>query len=150
MIRRLLTAILAIPLSLNGLWMECAEAKAHGPAPATAAAQQPAQVAEAKPACQGNVMCPLHKPAQTASSKQASQPEPAITANTQQERTGAICLLSPDGSGTSIAAIGFVYAPPAPVQALELTAKVQLVSKEFVAITYADASLPTATPPPRA
>ena len=95
-------------------------------------------------------MCPLHKPAQTAASKQTSQPEPTIAANTQHERTGAICLLSPDGHGTSIAAVGFVYAPPAPVHAFELTAQVQLANKEFASIPYADASLPTATPPPRA
>ena len=63
MFRRLLTAILLLPLSLNGLWMVCSEAEASEPAAAVAesAGQQIARVAEAKPECKGNAMCPLHK-----------------------------------------------------------------------------------------
>lgn len=156
MLRRLLTAILLLPLSLNGLWMVCSEAEAAEPVPAAAQSAAPAAapVAEAQPACKGNVMCPLHKAAAQsvahASPTTNTEHESVLTASTQSERSGAICLLSPDGKGTSIAAIGFVYAPPAPVLAFVANDVISAVPFESSHLSYTDVQPPSNTPPPRA
>lgn len=138
--------LLLLPLSLNGMWMVCAEAEAGAPVNASVNSE----VAVAQPECSGKVMCPLHKLAAQAASAPADDEGSAIAATTRTETTGAICLLSPDGTSNSIAAIGFVYAPPAPVQDFELSEINGKELVEFASITYCDATLPNATPPPRA
>jgi hypothetical protein len=71
-------------------------------------------------------MCPLHQP-----------------------ETGAICLISSNGEGTSIAAVLFIVAPPLTVE----TAAPAFVARKAVAEVssrYVDPSLAGSTPPPKA
>jgi hypothetical protein len=151
MIRRFLTLLLLLPLSLNGMWMVCAEAEASESAPPAAATPEGQAAASAvEPACSGNVMCPLHKPTAQASSGAVPGDDPVMTASSQGAASGAICLLSLDGASTSIAAVGFVYAPPAPALTFEAAEEIAAAPTEFSSITHADAPLANATPPPRA
>jgi hypothetical protein len=82
MLRRLATLVLLVPLSLNGLWMLCAEEQAVSEPVDIAAG-----TADVDPDCAK--ICPLHQP-----------------------ETGVICLISSNGDGISLAAILFVVAPP--------------------------------------
>lgn len=149
MMRRVLTLLLLLPMSVNGMWMVCAEAGV--PASPPSAAQSGADATATAPSCQGSAMCPLHKPAAAASdASDAGHDEARLAGAGPAGPAGAICLLSPDGSGTSIDAVGFVYAPPAPGQGLEVREKISEMPADFRAAVYADAPPSNATPPPRA
>ena len=126
MSRTLATLVLLVPLSLNGLWMVCAESPTGLPvqdAPEAA----PVEVSSAAPHCSGS-MCPLEKPAET----------------------GAICLLSSTGDGSSIAAFAFVVAAPASAVSVIASERSMAERSEFATTLYADASLNHTSPPPRA
>lgn len=120
MLRRLATWILLIPLLSNGLWMLCAdEGKAPAPAPQRAAA------ATENPKCK--TMCPLEKPVET----------------------GAICLISADGDGRSIAVFAFALAIPPAVESLVAPATFSYRTPEQTA-KYRSPAPFHLTPPPKA
>jgi hypothetical protein len=151
MLRRLLTLILLVPLSLNGLWMVCAEAEAAEPPAAESTNSQPGEVAKAAPACTSDAMCPLHKAVATAkvSDKTQAQEQVAVAQN-HSSQAGAMCLISPGGNGTSIAAIGFLYAPPLAAVDFGTPQEIVLEAVEQPSFAYLDSELPDDTPPPRA
>jgi hypothetical protein len=123
MLRRLATFVLLVPLSLNGLWMICAEDET---AAETVSASAAIDASDAEGAEHCAQMCPIH------------QPEP-----------GAICLISSNGDGTSLAAIFFVVAPPPAAETLTAA----FVVRESVpepAAQYSNPSLAGSTPPPKA
>ena len=120
MIRRLATFALLVPLFLNGLWMVCAD----GQSPSEPAAT-PTETAAAAPHCT-KAICPLEKPA-----------------------TGAICLISSNGDGSSIAAFMFAVAQPPAAETLFADVVVVAVTAEQPAI-YENPTLSGSTPPPRA
>ena len=126
MLRRFATLVLLVPLSLNGLWMVCAESPTDSPVP-DAPEAAPVDVASAVPHCSG-AMCPIEKPAET----------------------GAICLLSSTGDGVSIAAFAFVVAAPAAAVSMIASEISVAAQSEFATTLYADASLNHTSPPPRA
>ena len=152
MFRRLLTLILLVPLSLNGLWVVCAEAGTPESTPTTEP-QKAAGDESSEPVCAGAAMCPLHKAAAEHAETEAT-PDDAqdqLTAQYHVEQTGAMCLIfSPDGKSTSIAAIGFVYAPPAATVNLGTPQTIVLEVAETASSAYLDALSPGETPPPRA
>ena len=131
--RTLLTLLLLVPLSLNGLWLVCADSATGDSEPAVPATE----VAKAVPECTGSAMCPLHTQASDKPTEAAAQP-------------GAICLISPDGKSSSLAAVGFIYAPPACAVSISFAEIVTFETSEYVSATYADAFISNATPPPRA
>ena len=147
MFRKLLSLMLLVPLSLNGLWMVCSEANAAEPS----ATHEPSAVAAL--VCAGNSMCPLHKPAAKADTPDnvgdSASDDHAISASADMA-PGAICLISPDGTGVSIAAIGFVYAPPVAAQAVVYNEQTSSIPVAAANCAYCDALLIHATPPPRA
>ncbi|MBI4478564.1 MAG: hypothetical protein HY651_00925 [Acidobacteria bacterium] len=120
MLRRLATFALLVPLFLNGLWMVCAD----GQSPSETAAT-PAKAAEAAPHCT-KAICPLEKPA-----------------------TGAICLISSNGDGSSIAAFMFAVAQPPAAESPLADAVVVAAIAEQPAI-YENPTLSGSTPPPKA
>jgi len=148
MFRKLLTFVLLVPLSLNGLWMVCAEAEASEAPPLPEPAASAASGAPAMPECTGAAMCPLHK----AAAAKPTQPDTLATLSAQNQvgQTGAICLIAPDGKSTSIAAIGFLYAPPVAASDFGCPSTVILQAAERASLTFSDALLPDDTPPPRA
>jgi len=119
MLRRFATVVLLIPLSLNGLWMLCAD----GQTPSEAA-ETPSQTAAAAHCTK--TICPLNQPP-----------------------TGAICLISSNGDGSSIAAFVFAVAAPPPVE--KLAASIFVIDKapEQPAL-YSNPTLSGLTPPPKA
>lgn len=133
MLRRMATFVLLVPLSLNGLWMLCAE---ESP---TVGAETAPPSAEASEHCKK--MCPIpHAETETA---------PLEVPQSGEGQTGAICLLSSNGDGASIDAIAFAVTMPAAV----VTVASDLTVREFTterAIFYGDPLLSGLTPPPRA
>lgn len=148
MFRKLLTFVLLVPLSLNGLWIVCAEAEASEAPPSPKPAASSASDTEAMPACAGAAMCPLHKAA--AAKDTSADTQEKVSAQSQIEPTGAICLIAPDGKSTSIAAIGFLYAPPVAASDFGCPTAVILQAAENPSYVFSDALLPDDTPPPRA
>ena len=120
MLRRLATLVLLIPLSLNGLWMLCAD----GETPSTPA-ETPSQTAAAAPHCTKTI-CPL-----------------------TQAPTGAICLISSNGDGSSIAAFMFAVAAPPAVETLTASIVLSDQVPEQPAL-YSNPTLSGLTPPPKA
>lgn len=88
MLRQLATLVFLVPLSLNGLWMVCAEEEPPE-AQALSAAGSPEVTAEC-----GEV-CPI-----------------------KNISPGAICIISSSGEGSSLAAIFFGVAPPPATETL--------------------------------
>ncbi len=88
MLRQLATWVLLVPLSLNGLWMVCAEEEPPE-AQVISAAGSPEVAAEC------GEMCPIENIA-----------------------PGAICIISSSGEGSSLAAIFFGVAPPPATETL--------------------------------
>jgi hypothetical protein len=131
MFRRIATFVLLVPLSLNGLWMVCAEAPVE-------AASTPAT----EPSEQCKKMCPIHQ-AQSESTQLA-----AADADSGMQ-PGAICVISSDGTGTSIAAFAFAVTAPAAVVAVAEELIVSDSVSETV-LSYADPPLMGLTPPPKA
>ena len=119
MLRRFATLVLLVPLAFNGLWMVCA-GEAAFPEP-----EKSSVASEATPHC--NTICPTQKP-----------PE-----------TGAICLLSANGEGTSLAAFAFALAAPPVVVNVSATFTWGEWISEPPAF-YLNPPLSGLTPPPRA
>jgi hypothetical protein len=132
MFRRIATFVLLVPLSLNGLWMVCAEP------PEEAATTTP----PAEPSEHCKKMCPLHQG--------KVDTELAAVDTDSDMQPGAICLISSDGSGASISAFAFAVAPP---PAAMVTIAADLTDRTFATdkpIFYGDPPLSGSTPPPKA
>ena len=120
MFRRFATLVLLVPLAFNGMWMVCAGEQAAPEADKLSAATP-----EATPPC--TTICPTQ----------------------QQPQTGAICFLSSNGDGTSLAAFAFaVVAPPPAVSVPAAYTLAEWVPEQ--AAIYLNPTLPGLTPPPRA
>jgi len=120
MLRKLATLLLVVPLSFNGLWMVCATGEQTVAATQTANSQ-----AGAKPHCK--FMCPAQKSAQP----------------------GAICVLTADVDGSSIALFAVAVATPPPL--VTWTAPPRFAEyPQPSAIIYSDPSLASINPPPEA
>jgi hypothetical protein len=120
MLRTLATFALAIPLSLNGLWMVCADG-----ASALAPASIPQTDAESSVPCKH--LCPVEKPAQP----------------------GAICLLTASADGNSIAVYAVAVATP-PAVAPFVVSFTLGESESEPALIYSNPFLSGLAPPPRA
>ena len=120
MLRKLATLALLVPLSLNGLWMVCATGESAASVSATANLQS-----GAKPHCK--FMCPAQKPAQP----------------------GAICVLTANVDGSSIALFAVAVTTPAPL--VTWTAPLTFAQyPQHPAVIYSDPSLASSNPPPEA
>jgi hypothetical protein len=133
MLRRLATFVLLVPLSLNGLWMVCAEA------PVEAANVPPS----GKTGEQCKKMCPLH----AAPQDQSARMDTASTGSAMQP--GSICLISSNGKGTAITAFAFAVTTPAAAVTVATDPGTGEVVPEIL-VSYADPPLPGFTPPPKA
>jgi hypothetical protein len=121
MLRKLATLALLVPLSLNGLWMICADAGPAQPSSAPASSQVSAD-AHCK------FMCPAHKPAQT----------------------GAICVLTASADGSSIALFAVALAtPPPPLVTWTIPSRFAKYPQRTASL-YAEPALASITPPPEA
>ncbi len=121
MLRRLATVLLLIPLSSNGLWMLCADGTRAAASAAPKAAPATTESAKCK------TMCPVQKPAET----------------------GAICLISADNDGRSIAVFAFVLGIPPAEVSLVAPAAIGYSTLEPAA-KYHGPALLQLTPPPEA
>ena len=120
MLRKLATLLLVAPLSLNGLWMICATVE-----PTVAATQTANSQAGAKPHCK--FMCPAQQPAQP----------------------GAICVLTADVDGGSIALFAVAVATPPPLVTWTAPPRSTEYPQPSAAI-YSEPSLASINPPPEA
>ena len=111
---------LMIPLSLNGLWMVCADGEA---APAPTRESQ----AAAEPSAHCKLICPVEKP----------------------DETGAICLLTASADGDSIAVFAIAVATPPAVLPLIVPLAMGESELEPAPI-YSNPFLSGLAPPPRA
>ncbi|HEY7680979.1 MAG TPA: hypothetical protein VIC04_10730 [Terriglobia bacterium] len=120
MLRRLATLALLIPLSLNGLWLVCADGQA------AAAPPKSAQTAsESTVPCKH--LCPIQKP----------------------QETGAICLLTGNADGAAIALFAVAVATP-PVPEPWFVSFTLSQSESEPAPIYSEPSLSGLAPPPEA
>jgi hypothetical protein len=141
MLRKFAIFVLLIPMAFNGLWMVCSDGAASVPREAKATTAEPSsdifdtasyqandpawdtETAAAAAACAR--MCPLPKQA------------------------GAICVVTSDGDGSSIAAFMFLAAPPMTGPIITASFVICESVPERAAI-YSNPSLDGLTPPPRA
>lgn len=130
---RLTTLALLVPLSLNGMWIVCADS----PMPEVAAATA---THEASADCEK--MCPF-RPHQAAT---ASLDSPEGSNST---RPGEICFLPADGDGNWNAVAAVAAAMPPTVIRVHADLAVTGASHDQP-VMYIDPSLAGSTPPPKA